>query len=329
MDELIQGVPGMESFLRRRDLPSFFRKAKSIDDPILQYRITINNNLAQGAALILNTAESIDSLVLPHIRSICPLTYTLGPLHILHKDINRIRPNYQAGENDGISLSSNLENQLQEDRSCIVWLDSQPKRSVVYVSFGSIAVVSKEELVEFWHGLVNSGQRFLWVIRPDMMGETKLSEMIPAEVKEETRERAFLVEWSPQEEVLAHPSVGCFLTHSGWNSTLESIIAGVPMICWPFFSDQQINSRFVSEVWKIGVDMKDFHGRNVVETRVRQVMDGEKAEELKRTAIEMAQMVKKSTEEEGSSYINFKKLVEHIKSLSLQTDQGSTKILLR
>ena len=66
-----------------------------------------------------------------------------------------------------------------------------------------------------------------------------------------------MVGWVLQEKVLVHQALGGFLTHSEWNSTLESIVAGVPMICWPYFADQQINSRFVSEVWKLGMDMKD------------------------------------------------------------------------
>ncbi|TKY69965.1 7-deoxyloganetic acid glucosyltransferase [Spatholobus suberectus] len=81
-----------------------------------------------------------------------------------------------------------------------------------------------------------------------------------------------MVGWAPQEEVLAHKAIGGFLTHSGWNSTLESVVAGVPMICWPYFADQQINSRFVSEVWKLGLDMKDVCDRHVVEKMVNDLM---------------------------------------------------------
>jgi len=193
----------------------------------------------------------------------------------------------------------------------MAWLGAQPPKSVVYVSFGSIALMSREEMIELWHGLINSRHRFLWVVRQD-------HHFVPEELGESSTMWC-MVRWAPQEEVLAHPSVGCFLTHSGWNSTMESIAAGVPMICWPFMTDQQINSRFVSEVWKVGLDMKDEGGRSVIEKMVRDVMEGkkEKAEEARRSVGEMAAEARASVEVEGgSSYLNFQHLIQHIKSLS-------------
>ncbi|KAF3447791.1 hypothetical protein FNV43_RR08495 [Rhamnella rubrinervis] len=143
--------------------------------------------------------------------------------------------------------------------------DSQPLKSVMYVSIGSVAIMTRDELVEFWYGLVNSRKRFLWVIRPDLYKEAEDGKNVPEELLEETKKRGYVVGWAPQEEVLEHPAVGGFLTHSGWNSTMESLVAGVPMICWPRQADQPVNSRYVSEVWKIGLDMNDVSDRKVVE----------------------------------------------------------------
>nr|QCD16736.1 saffron-like protein [Crocus sieberi] len=299
MDELLQGVLGLEGIVRRRDMS--IRAAKSIEDPFLRFELKMSKNLPRGRALILNTTESIDSLSLRHVRSICPTTYTLGPFHVLLRNIK--------DESHSASLS-------EEDRSCIAWLDSKPDKSVVYVSFGSLATMPREAFLEFQQGLLDSGYYFLWVIRPDMVeGGLEESELTASE-------RRCFVKWAPQEEVLAHAAVGCFLTHSGWNSTLESIFAGVPMICWPFFADQLINSRFASEVWKIALDMKDLCGRGHVERMVKEVMSGEIGEELRKSSCEMADMVKKSAEEGGSSYTNFKELVAHIQSLSLPAERG-------
>jgi hypothetical protein len=106
-------------------------------------------------------------------------------------------------------------------------------------------MMTRGQLFEFWHGLVNSGKPFLWVVRRDGIVGLEGEHAIPEELHEGTKERGFLVDWAPQEEVLANQAVGGFLTHSGWNSTLESIVAGVPMLCWPTITDQQINSWWV------------------------------------------------------------------------------------
>ena len=193
----------------------------------------------------------------------------------------------------------------------MAWLDSQPLKSVIYVSFGSITVMTRDTLLEFWHGLVNSNKRFLWVIRPDMVAAEGEEGQIPAELVAATRERGYLLGWVPQEEVLAHPAVGGFLTHSGWNSTLESIVAEVPMICWPYFADQPIISRYVGEVWKLGMDMKDVCDRKVVEKMVNDLMV-ERREEFEKSMAEMAKLAKKSLNEGGSSYCNLDRLIGDI-----------------
>ena len=171
--------------------------------------------------------------------------------------------------------------------------------------------------MEIWHGLVDSKKRFLWAIRPDMVaGDDAGGDRVPAELVQGTRERGFMVGWAPQEEVLAHRAVGGFLTHGGWNSTLESVVAGVPMVCWPYFADQQVNSRLVSEVWKVGVDMKDVCEREVVVRMVNDVMV-ERREEFERSVKALAVLANKCVCEGGSSYTNLEDLVRYIKSTGL------------
>lgn len=303
MDRVITKVPGMETFLRFRDLPSFCR-VSDITDRDLQVIKNVTQQSPRAHALILNTFEDLEEPILSHIRTKCPKLYTIGPLHLHLK--TRLASNM---------ISSSSPNSLWEvDRSCIEWLDKQPVRSVLYVSFGSITLLTREQLIEFWHGLVDSKQRFLWVVRPDsVIGEGDA----PAELVEGTTERGLLVSWVPQEEVLAHQAVAGFLTHSGWNSTLESIVSGVPMVCWPYFADQHINSRFVSEVWKLGLDMKDVCDRNVVEKMVNDLMV-ERKEEFMRTADRMATLASTSVNEGGSSYCNLDRLIDDIKMMSSQ-----------
>ncbi|KAG6407900.1 hypothetical protein SASPL_130900 [Salvia splendens] len=111
---------------------------------------------------------------------------------------------------------------------------------------------------------------------------TTIGNEIPVELEEGTKLRGLMVEWAPQELVLRHKSVGAFFTHSGWNSTIESIVIGVPMLCWPNFADQMVNSRFVSEVWKIGLDVKDTCDRLLIERMVREVMEVKRDELLEK-----------------------------------------------
>ncbi|KAJ0978850.1 hypothetical protein J5N97_014324 [Dioscorea zingiberensis] len=321
MDEMVRGVEGMEGIVRRRDLPSFMRLAKSADDHDIKLISTINAHAISGKGFILNSFEALDPTLLSIMRSYYPTIYTVGPLH-LH--VKSFISNYNEEEEeeeeevDNYKSGSNSTSLWQEDRTCMTWLDDQRDKSVVYVSFGSVAVVSREQLNEFWQGLVNSGHRFLWAVRRDMVvsqGEEMMNDMAAAEELEKgTKERGCMVDWAPQEEVLAHPAVGCFLTHSGWNSTLEGLVAGVPMICWPFFADQLINSRFTSEVWRIGVDMKDRCDRITVERMVREVMEGEGALRLRSSAAKMGELARKSVEEGGTSRADLESLVRYIKS---------------
>ncbi|KAJ9684459.1 hypothetical protein PVL29_016765 [Vitis rotundifolia] len=304
MDRLVASVPGMEGFLRRRDLPSCCR-VKDVDDPDLQNPMKNTRQTHRAHAQVINTFDDLEGPILSQIRNHCPRTYTIGPLHALLKS-------KLATETSTSQSSSSF---WEEDRSCIPWLDRQPSKSVIYVSFGSLAIITKEELREFWHGLVNSGSRFLWVIRPDALVGKDEERQTPAELLGGTKDRGYVVGWAPQEEVLKHPAVGGFLTHSGWNSTLESIVEGLPMICWPYFADQQVNSRFVSHVWKLGMDMKDSCDRVTVEKMVRDLMK-EKRDEFMNAADTLATLAKKCVGEGGSSSCNLNSFIEDIRMLS-------------
>ena len=210
MDHLITTVPSMESFLRYRDLPSFCRGI-DLNHFNLPIFVTETQRSPQAHALILNTFEDLEGPALSHIRTHCSKVYTIGPLHSLLK--------FQLEAKRSLSQSQSSNSLFEMDRSCMTWLDAQPLKSVIYVSFGSISTMTKDEHMEFWFGLVNSKKRFLWVLRSDsVVGEHDRNE-VPIELVEGTKERGYIVNWTPQEEVLAHHAIGGFLTHSGWNST--------------------------------------------------------------------------------------------------------------
>ncbi|CAN1351776.1 7-deoxyloganetin glucosyltransferase [Linum perenne] len=190
-----------------------------------------------------------------------------------------------------ISITSSL---WKPETECLKWLDSK----------------QSDQLVEFAWGLANSGKDFLWVIRPDLVaGETAV---LPPEFVLETENRGILATWAPQEEVLGHVSVGGFLTHSGWNSTMESLCSGVPMICWPFFAEQQTNCRFSCEEWGVGMEIGGDAKRGDVEKMVRELMDGKKGAEMRRNAAEWKRRAVAATAADGSSVGNLDELIEKV-----------------
>ncbi|XP_057762673.1 7-deoxyloganetic acid glucosyltransferase-like [Arachis stenosperma] len=308
MDRIISTIPGMENLLRCRDLPSFCRPNRAKGEPIIPLETIVSetHQTLRARAVIFNTFDDLESPALFHLRLRFPTIFTVGPLH-LHRAC-------RAPTATNTTTSNN--SMREEDTSCMAWLDSQPFRSVIYVSFGSITTMTRESLLEFWYGLVNSKIRFLWVVRSDMIaaGEGK-DESVPAELVEGTKERGLMVGWVRQVEVLAHKSVGAFMTHCGWNSTIESVVAGVPMVCWPYFADQQVNSRLVSDSWKVGLDMKDVCDRKVVENMVNDVMVNRK-EEFLQSAEKLAILARKNVSEGGSSYDNLDRLIEFIEFIS-------------
>ncbi|PPS19496.1 hypothetical protein GOBAR_AA01091 [Gossypium barbadense] len=309
MDRLITTVPGMETYLRCRDLPSFCRKP-DIEDSTVQLIVKQTRKSTQADALIFNTTDELDQPILSQIRTKCANIYPIGPLHA------QLNTRLKAKHGESFDQFSNTLG--EEDKSCIPWLDKQPNRSVIYVSFGSITSTSRDQLVELWYGLLNSKTKFLFVVRPDsVIGKDGEGEDFVKELMEKSKDRGYIVDWAPQEVVLNHQAVGGFLTHSGWNSTLESIVAGVPMVCWPYFADQQVTSRVVSTVWKIGLDMKDVSDRKIVEKMVNDVMVDQK--EFVNSATDMAKVINQCVSIGGSSSNNLDRLIEDIRMKRLKT----------
>ncbi|KAL8539137.1 hypothetical protein ACS0TY_000940 [Phlomoides rotata] len=307
LDQIITNAPGTEAVIRRRDLPSFCRNI-DFDDPQVQLVLEEIKNVPSSQGLILNTFQDLDGPILSELLKFCPNIYAVGPLH------SHLKTRLIAETDRRPTINSNSI--WKEDRSCISWLDQQLPKSVIYVSIGSLCVMTKDQFFEIWHGLVSSGSKFLWVRRPGSVTgfDPNIDENIPTELLQGTKESGYIVSWAPQEEVLAHWAVGGFLTHSGWNSTLESIAAGKPMICWPHYVDQHVNSRYVGEVWKFGLDMKDTCNRVTVERMIREVMKLRKDDFLGRVE-EMAKLGKSSVCKEGSSIMDFDRLINDFKKL--------------
>jgi len=192
----------------------------------------------------------------------------------------------------------------------IEWLNNKPKRSVVYVSFGSMASLNEEQREEVAHCLKDCGSYFLWVVKTSE--ETKLPKDF-----EKKSENGLVVSWCSQLEVLAHEAIGCFVTHCGWNSTLEALSIGVSIVAMPLYSDQGIEAKFLVDVWKVGVrtlvDEKQIVRKDTLKDCICEIMDmSEKGKEIMNNVMQCKTLAAKSVGEDGSSYKN---MIEFVNSL--------------
>ncbi|KAK6137758.1 hypothetical protein DH2020_028510 [Rehmannia glutinosa] len=292
--QLQEPVPELHSILRYQDLP--ISVSSKISETLIQF-IKSFSNIRSSVAVIWNSIEMLDHLALHQLQHQYQVPcFPIGPIHKL-------------------SPSPSQTSLLPEDTTCITWLDKHAPKSVLYVSLGSLATMGDKELVETAWGIANSGQKFLWVVRPSSVNGSDWIECLPDGFAELTRERGLIVKWAPQKKVLAHWAVGGFLSHCGWNSTLESICEGVPMICRPCFGDQMMNARFLVHVWKMGIELGKVVERESVEKAIRMVMVDELGNEMRHTAVEMKGKLELSVRKDGSSYRSLDELVEFIISL--------------
>ncbi|GJM86893.1 hypothetical protein PR202_ga02793 [Eleusine coracana subsp. coracana] len=296
LDTVLDWVPGMPD-IRLRDIPSFVRTTDP-NDFMVHFEIRETGSARHAQGLILNTFDAVEQDVVDALRRMFPRVYTVGPL---------LKLTETAARPEAAAIDSNL---WKEDASCLQRLDARDAGSVVYVNFGSITVMTPAQLAEFAWGLARCDRPFLWVIRPDLVAGEKA--VLPEEFVAETKERGIFLSWCPQRQVLAHPSVGLFLTHSGWNSTLESMCAGVPMICWPFFAEQMTNCRYVCAKWGVGVEIDGDVRREEVARLVREAMDGEKGRDMREKAMVWKEKARAATDEAGTSSVNISRLVEFL-----------------
>ncbi|KAF8015530.1 hypothetical protein BT93_H1143 [Corymbia citriodora subsp. variegata] len=294
-------------------------RPEDVVDPMLdrsdqQYREFVQHagEIPMGDGILLNVWEDLQAETLAALKNeeflgrvVNGPIYTVGPL------TRPVRPAILGKE-------------------LLDWLDKQPSESVMFVSFGSGGTMSAEQLAELAWGLELSQQRFIWVLRQPAVksldgsffdvgkgvaGDEALS-FLPSGFKTRTRDIGFILpSWASQVEILSHPSVGGFLSHCGWNSTLESIANGVPMIAWPLYAEQRLNATLLSE--EIGVAVrpkvlpsKKIVGREEIEKLVRTVMVEEEGHALRARARDLKSSAQKAMARGGSSYESLCKMKE-------------------
>ncbi|KAL7618471.1 hypothetical protein Lser_V15G03145 [Lactuca serriola] len=304
LDTIIDWIPGFEA-IRLKDLPGYVRTTDPND---VDYNFVIECAKATRkiSNIIIHTFEDLESTVIKALNPIFPHIYTIGPLELLLKHIQN--------EQETKKLDNKSYSLWKEEPECLNWLQSKEPNSVIYVNFGSLAVMSSQQLLEFGWGIANSNHYFLWIIRPNLVvGE---SIVFPQELKEIINKKGFIASWCPQEEVLNHPSVGGFLTHCGWGSTIESLTAGVPMLCWPFLWDQPTICRQICKEWKVGMEIGETVKRDEVEKLTKELIGGEMGKQMRIKAMEWKKNIEIATSSNGSSFLNVEKLANDIHMFS-------------
>ncbi|KAF6144673.1 hypothetical protein GIB67_006165 [Kingdonia uniflora] len=296
LDTPVNWIPGLRN-IRLKDIPSFIQTTDP-NDIMLDFMGEEAQNCLNAPAIIFNTFDDLEHEVLDEVARKFPNIYTIGPVPLLSQHVP---------DSDLKSIRSSL---WKEDSDCLQWLDKQGQNSVFYANFGSLTVMTEEQLLEFAWGLANSKHLFLWIVRPDaVMGE---SATLPKEFLEETKDRGLISTWCAQDQVLLHPSVGAFLTHCGWNSILETISGGVPIVSWASFADQQTNARYATANWEIGMEIDGNVQRENIEGIVRELMEGEGGKKMRKNASEWRKKAEEATKERGSSYNNFDRVIKEV-----------------
>ncbi|XP_058769520.1 cinnamate beta-D-glucosyltransferase-like [Vicia villosa] len=262
-------------------------------------------NLSKVFCVLVDTYEELEHDFIKYISEKSILVKTIGPLfnNPRIKDASDIRGDFVK----------------KDDSNIIEWLNTKQEGSVVYISFGTIVYLLQEQVDEIAHGLLESKVSFLWVLKPPSKESGREPHVLPDGFLEETSGRGKVVKWCPQVEVLAHPSVGCFMTHCGWNSSMETLTLGVPVLTFPAWGDQVTNAKFLVDVFGVGsrlgyTQIEDkLVRRDEVKKGLLEALTGEKADELKKNAIKWKKAAAAAVADGGSSDRNLDEFMEVIK----------------
>jgi UDP-glucoronosyl and UDP-glucosyl transferase len=222
----VSDLPGPNIVMPVREIPNYPVGQDEVTSKILD---SLFGSWPDVFSIVFNTFRELESeYCVEYGRVQTKNAYFIGPVSLCNVS-NGDEAIYRGGEGEA---------------ACLRWLDGKEDGSVVYVSFGSQCYFKSEQLHELAKGLQESGRNFLWVVRGD-----DAKEWMPDEWEERIAGRGFVVKgWAPQVAILSHPATGAFMTHCGWNSILESLTAGVPMLTWPFAAEEFINERLLVEV---------------------------------------------------------------------------------
>ncbi|KAL0409951.1 UNVERIFIED_CONTAM: UDP-glycosyltransferase 86A1 [Sesamum latifolium] len=289
----INYLPGVES-ISTRDVMSYLREDEIIVSEVLFWAF---QEVKKADFVLHNTVQELESETLSGLNKYLP-NYAIGPINF-----------------SKILDTNTISKSLRPESDCTQWLDSKAPGSVLYVSFGSLVQTSKQVIQEIAYGLILSEVNFSWVVREGIVSPGDAN-VLPAGYQDKVRDKGLVISWCDQIKVLSNPAVGGFLTHNGWNSTVESMWCGVPMICYPITYDQLTNRKLVADTWKIGVSLCDGTStvdRNEVAEKIRRFMDGTALEGLKKEAEKVKGTLHDALDIDGSSDRNFNQFIKDLK----------------
>ncbi|XP_057779189.1 UDP-glycosyltransferase 86A1-like [Salvia miltiorrhiza] len=286
--EMVDYVPGVDS-INTKDFMSYLHdtELEVIHDVIFRAFDAVKS----ADFILCNTVEELEADTISALQQKQPF-YAIGPL---------------------FPANNSIAKSLMPEADSADWLNSRPPGSVLYVSFGSLATTDRSVIHEIAGGLLLSEVNFMWVIRPGMVNSG--GGVLPEGFEDTTRKRGLMVPWCSQNEVLRNPAIGGFLTHCGWNSILESVWCGVPMICYPLFTDQITNRKLVVDDWKVGINLCEGEGiinKEEVAEKIEFVMSEERSEELRQQMEKVRRTLENATSVDGSSNRNFDGFVEDV-----------------
>ncbi|CAN6227914.1 unnamed protein product [Urochloa humidicola] len=291
-DELLTSHAGLGSF-RFRDLPFGGDNAGGDMHRVMTLLLRrVSQRMPRAAtAVVLNAFPGLfPPDVSAALAAAIPNSLPIGPYHLL------------PGATDAAAAG--------DPHGCLAWLDRQPDRSVVYVSFGTVAAPPPDELRELAARLEAGGAPpFLWSLREESWP------LLPPGFLDRAKggsgsSGGLVVPWTPQAAVLRHRAVGAFVAHSGWGAVVEGMSGGVPMACRPFFGDQQMNARAVAEMWGFGISFGDGMTRGGVAAAVTALLAGEEGATMRARAKELKAKVEEAFQPYGGSMNNFRKFVD-------------------
>nr|GMC86209.1 UDP-glycosyltransferase 73C3-like [Ipomoea batatas] len=293
----------------------------SDDDPRKQWSVKIRQTSKSAYGVIVNSFDELEPDYAKEYRKMHHgRVWCVGPVSLCNQ-------NYQDQ-----SLRGYNNNNYSDQQECLKWLHLQAPGSVVYVSLGSMAALSPRQMAELAMGLESSKRPFLWVLGKRGKNIDAFEDWnVSSRFEQRNRGRGLLVRgWAPQVLILSHTSIGGFLTHCGWNSTLEAISAKVPMVTWPLIAEQFLNEKLIGEVLGIGVSLGlkmsvDWTGedkddvvmvkKEEIKEAVDKIMD-EGGIEMRRKVRELGEMAKKAVQKGGSSQLNLISLVQNVSSFA-------------